>query len=312
MSYYETLSHWASHALKAGWAWRVARLGLIVLTVVAPAQGGVAGPTEEPVLTRSTWSGKLAEGATLRVVNPFGNIRVRFGGWEGQAEVLATVQSLTDTAPAHELAVEESAEVVSVAVGYPAGTMAAAAGGQGTATGRVDLVVFLPAGRPLEARTGAGLLECRGLRSDLSLTSASGDVNVKATLGAVDVRTGEGRISLVLEADASRAAQVLESESGEITVYIPENADLRVQAATSGEICTEYSLDVEHRAGTEPGKLATAVIGKAASELVMQSRRGRIRLLQRPMAGTTPDEAPAGAGQAIERKGHDQEDDIAG
>mgnify|MGYP001064198187 CR=1 FL=1 len=51
---------------------------------------------------------------------------------------------------------------------------------------------------------------------------------------------------------------------------------------TSGEISTDFSLQVERNRFEEPGKHALAVIGKGGPELSLASKRGNIHLLWLP------------------------------
>jgi hypothetical protein len=70
------------------------------------------------------------------------------------------------------------------------------------------------------------------------------------------------------------------TETGEIEVYLWEDADLDVRIATSGEISTDFSIDIEHRRFEEPGKHAVATVGKGGAELALRSKRGPVRLLR--------------------------------
>ena len=89
-----------------------------------------------------------------------------------------------------------------------------------------------------------------------------------------------GAVSVALESDATEQDQSITTETGDIEVYLWEDANVQVQLATSGEISTDFSIDIEHRRFEEPGKLGRAAVGKDGPLLVLESKRGRVRLLR--------------------------------
>jgi hypothetical protein len=113
----------------------------------------------------SQWLEPIEAGGTLSVVNMFGNVYARFGGYENQVEILATAQRLESELP--ELRVDR--KPVEGGLEVVVGPAAANTGGVGGSTAgrvakqfetrdRVDLVVFVPQGATFEVRTGDGLI----------------------------------------------------------------------------------------------------------------------------------------------------------
>jgi hypothetical protein len=248
---------------------------LIVASASHPA-AQEAPPEQGWVRDDGRWVETVTPGGTLRVINPHGDIYARFGGFDPQAEVLATIQRLDPELPQLQVRIERPEDdLLVVRSAYPDDA------GQGRRD-RVDLVVFVPQGTLLDAQTERGLIEAKNLKSDLLVRSVSGDVRIRGIAGRVQAKSERGAISAVLETGMTVLGQDVATETGDIELYLYEDADLEVRIATSGEISTDFSLDVEHRRFEEPGKRAVAQAGKGGPRLDLTSKRGRIRLLRLP------------------------------
>lgn len=229
------------------------------------------------------WFERIEPGGRVRVANPYGNIYARFGGYENQVEILATIQRLESDLPELEVVFRHDEEGldVTVAPGGPAGADAAPAPpGPLPTRDRVDLVLFVPQGAALHARTAADRIEVKGLEGDLVAESEKGDVWIRKVKGNVRARTERGQISAMLETGVTAAAQEFTTVTGEIEVHLWEDADMNVTIATSGEISTDFSMQIEHHRLEEPGKRAVAIVGEGGPELSLYSKRGRVRLLR--------------------------------
>jgi hypothetical protein len=238
------------------------------------ALGGL--PEGEAVAKESRqWMESVRAGGTIRVENPYGDVYARFGGYEDQVEILATLQHLD---PGARLEVERD-EVDS---GLRVWVHPAVGSGDRSpeSRNRVDLVLFVPRGARIDIETREGKIEAKGLRSDLVASSISGDIRIRGIEGHVQAKSARGRLSATLETAVTDRGQALTTETGEIEVHLWEGADLDVSVATSGEITTDYSIQIEHRRHEEPGKHATATVGSGGPGLTLRSRRGDIRLLR--------------------------------
>jgi hypothetical protein len=197
-------------------------------------------------------------------------------------EVLATLQHLDPDRPEAEVQLSRSASGLDVLVAIPATKES-----DGNATthaadrhDRVDLVVFVPMGAVLDAQTTGDTIEAKGLKGELIASSSSGDIRIRSIEGRVRAKTARGRISASLETGVTDEPQELTTETGEIEAYLWEDAEMLVTIATSGEISTDFSLEIEHRRYEEPGKRAVALVGQGGSKLTLRSKRGAIRLLR--------------------------------
>jgi len=277
---------------------------LATLAFVTPASADpltLDEGTSEFERSSTQWLESIEAGGTVAVVNPFGNVYARFGGYDNQVEILATTQRLETELPELVVGVEQVEGGLDIVVGPARPTAGGATGAAPVADSksfetrdRVDLVVFVPQGATLDVRTDDDLIEVKGLKGDVIASSVKGDVRIRSIEGRVRAKTTRGQISAMLETDATKQAQELTTETGDIEVHIWEDANFHVRIATSGEISTDFSLTVEHRRFEEPGKLAEAVVGQGGPELRLSSKRGRVRLLRlqrqdKPYKATQPD-----------------------
>ena len=262
--------------------WRLTLRGLAVSVCALPLLLVPAIPTSaEGPLNKQVeeWFESVQPDGTIRVRNAFGNVHARFGGYEGQAEILATTQRLEDEAP--ELRVER----LSVEKGLNVTVDFALAEGEArpaddATRDRVDLVLFVPRGVRLDIETEDGLIAVKKLKSDVVASSRTGDLQIKSVNGNVQAKTVHGRIEATLETGATADAQTFSTVTGDIEIWVWEDARSDVQMATSGEISTDFSIQIEHRRFEEPSKFATATLGGGGPELSLHSKKGRVKLLR--------------------------------
>jgi hypothetical protein len=247
----------------------------------APAQASES--LADVQLVRLDLTATLKDGMPVTVDNPYGDVRLRFGGYEHVLEIHAVTQQ-PDAAAAIALEPAVDKDRYLIAPRLPAGTLLAE--GQ-----RLDLVVFVPLGHAPVVRTERGAIESRSIRADLDLQSTSGNIAVRGTRGRVLARTGAGTIEASLGPAPTGSEQVLATTTGNIIVAVTDDLNARLELATSAVFATEYSLQVKTQPGQEPNKSAVAVVGEDQATIRIQSRRGEIRLL-RWIGFTSSDEAP--------------------
>lgn len=249
----------------------------------SPLALAAEGPQEETMTMaeplRRDDSFKLPAGQAIQVDNAYGSVYLRFGGYEDQLDIRSTVQQPEGAATIafQPVARDGRFEVVPK---LPNGV--ALAQGQ-----RIDLVLYVPKGHPLIVRTGFGVIESRGVKSDIDLGTGTGDIAVRGTDGTVQARTSEGKIEVTFEGTARPGSvQRVSSRTGNIAVIVSDTLDAEVRLSTSQQFATDYSLTVEHLDGKEPNKIATAVVGKPKSgadkaQVVLESLVSEIRLQRR-------------------------------
>lgn len=228
--------------------------------------------TSESQITRIDTSVVLGANQPVLVDNPYGDVRLRFGGYEHAIEAHAVVQQ----PPGASVIALQPALVdgqYRIAPRLPEGSRLA--DGQ-----RLDLVVFVAEGHPVTARSEQGLIESRGIRADISLNSISGNMAIRGTQGSIRARTGSGSIEASLGPAPAGSTQSLATGSGTIVLAVDEKLDARLELSTSAAFATEFSLQVERMPGQEPNKKAIAVVGEDRATIIVESRRGEIRLLR--------------------------------
>lgn len=248
---------------------------LVTLLILAVIPIHAQGPQ---AMERDSWSGPIAPGSSIRVENAFGDVRLRHGGSQDNLEAAAILQqiSIDGSKLVLETEITDKVTVVTI-VRYDIDGNASPQAPRGDKA-RADLAIMVPKGFPIRVETKNGLIEARGVKTDLDLHTASGTIRVAKHQGGITAHTESGPMEITLLPSVTKKPQELSSTTGPITVFTPANNDLDVVMATSGAFITDFSLEVEHHDTEEPNKTATAVVGSGGSALKMTSKRGDLAL----------------------------------
>lgn len=247
-------------------------LALACPGVQTAPQATVGADRPEP--RREDLSDKVPAGMPVHVDNPYGNVYLRFGGYEHAVDIHSTLQQPVG-APAIALHRGRENGRYVIAPRLAEGTVLEPAQ-------RIDLVVYVAQGHAVTVRTGSGDIESRGVKSALDLRSTSGNIAVRGNDGTVQAETGTGNIEVTFPRPAPAGSrQRLATTTGTITVGVTDQLDAKVTMATSAAFATDYSIDVTHDDGKEPDKWAQTVIGTPNAEIALESRQGEIRMLRR-------------------------------
>jgi len=259
-------------------------LGGLALVVVGCAQQPARAPAADPdldataavptagVVERRVEYRELSPKQPLRIDNPYGDVRVRFGGYTQALEWRTVAQNMDAT---HKIAVEaQDGERLTLAARLPEGAVLVK--GQ-----RVEMTVYVPKDHDLEVVTELGLIDVRGLQGSLKARSADGDISFRGIVGLIDVQTGAGRIEGQLDPAPAGSRQRIATSTGNIQLGIVDGLNAELALSSSGVFATEFSVQIEQRMGQEPNKVGVAVIGKPEAGIEVVSKRGEIRLLRR-------------------------------
>ncbi len=263
-------------------------LFLLSMTAALAAEGEKpASVTEQPgfEIERVSWIGNAGEGGGVTVVNRFGDLRARFGGYEGQVEVFANVQHFDSEGPRLVVETVESAGGVEVTVGYRAAEGAELVTRRDPRhKKRADMVLYVPLGARLDASTDQGLIDVRGIKGDVRARTAAGEIKARKVDGELDFETGDGDILALLEQWDSERRHSFVSSSGDQWLYFGGEINAGLQVATSGLLSTDFSLEVDYQADRRPIKRAQGMVGKGSTVVTASSLDGHVRLIRRPLA----------------------------
>ena len=237
--------------------------------------------------TRTNIKGVLPANLALKIGNDFGEVRLRFGGFEHAFEVTAVAQAPIGQAMP---GVRFDAQSGVIATFLPVGT--AAAIGQ-----RIDIVVFVPEKHDVQVSTLRGMVEIRSLRSAVTVRSDSGNIAARGVQAAMDLQTGSGSIDVSLNDVPLNTQQRFNTRTGVITASFGPAQVAELALSTSALIATEFSVEITERPGEEPNKtgvvrLAGVANGVAANpqelltaqaknKIELSSKRGELRLYRR-------------------------------
>lgn len=201
-------------------------------TVVGDAEGPDDPPLDfytEHLETRTA----LAKGATVRIINRWGDIRVRAANGD-RVSLDASIQRIGEPFPARpELRIAEQTVGFGLEVLYPGASLE-------PRTGRVDLVVYVPAGLKASLETLDGTIELKKTAVDLSARTVSGNVQF-INQGNVVVVSQTGDI-LARPVEPGWGALELSSQSGEVTVYLPGGGEFEVIARGTDHIESDWPV----------------------------------------------------------------------
>ena len=175
----------------------------------------------------------IKQGAGIRIDNPWGDVRVRNHD-DGRVKAQAAIQRIGTPRPAPpQIELTESADGVEIAVSFPEASLE-------PRTGRVDLVVFVPADKSLEVNTADGHIEIKKTRNSIVARSGSGQILV-LNEGQTHLTSKSGEIHL-RPTTRQWGSITAQSESGLIAAFVPETNNLAIEVAGASELTGEFEL----------------------------------------------------------------------
>ncbi len=258
---------------------------LLAVTLACWAPAAIGEETDEELrkhwkIEKFQWQGPLGESSGLDILNELGDVRTRLSN-DREVYVSAVIQR--HEADPHQADVrigEKDGKMTIETVFAAAESFDPEILTPGMARRRIDLTVIVPLGARLDVRTVKGLIEAKGLESDVTATSVSGDV-VVSILGSLEARTERGEITATFKSTEWQAPPALETLTGDIHLWLPQDADVTVRAETTGLITTDYSIRIESEPAPSEQKAATARIGQGKGRLSIHSTKGSVRILRR-------------------------------
>lgn len=227
-------------------------------------------------IEKQNWK-KNTPATAIKIDNPTGDIRLRFGGFEDEFEIIAMIQHIEQVGYLEvEEKIEENTYYLSVK------RMDKATGKEINLRqddkARVDFTVYVPLGRKVFASTDHGLVEARKMRDPVNLVSNTGNIFLRDNKNTVQAKTNSGHITANLLPIESSQKQVFTTETGLIDIWVAENAKQHVVLATSADIISEFSTDLSRDLSKEPNKTASIITNGGGAEIEAKSKRGNVAL----------------------------------
>ncbi len=227
-------------------------------------------------IEKQNWK-KKTQAKVLKVDNPLGDIRLRFGGYEDEFEMIAMVQHIEKVGSVqvvekidgdtYHLSVQRIDKKTGKVIELDQDDKA-----------RIDFTVYVPLGRTVFAQTKHGLAEARKMRDPVTLTTTSGQIFLRDNKNTIQATTDSGEIIANLLGIESKQKQTFKTKTGMIDIWVAENVKQDVTMATSGDIISEFSTELDRDLSKEPNKLATVKTNGGGAKIEATSKRGQIAL----------------------------------
>ena len=217
---------------------------------------------------------EIMPAAAVEVYNEYGDVRARSAPDQIFA-YSAMIQKYSADAKTFDFQVEHQADKLVLRVVYPGGDADTV---KGAGKRRADVTVFVPKNSRYQVRTEKGFIEAKGIHGDVDLASKVGKIFVRSE-GHVTASTGQGDITAYLLNTRWTKPFLFETQIGAISVHLPKDASITVQAETAGELSTDYSIEIK-RDEISRVKFGTAKIGAGKHRLNLKSKQGAIKINQ--------------------------------
>lgn len=248
-------------------------LGLLLMFIVPGDTSAQDQLDRDWLIERSTFKEAVAKGTPIEIHNLYGDVRLR-GTEDAGIDVITNMQKRKGDKHKVSLTHEMKDDKLVLTVSY-AGEEEETVKKNGKR--RLDLTVFIPEGSHLTVRTHKGLIEAKGIMGDVDFYSDRGKIYCR-NKGHVVIGSRQGNITAaMMKVDWEKASRV-ESKLGTIEVQLPSDASLQVQATTSGQITTDYSVQIK-RSAKGNRKTAIATLGEGKNQLVLDNQAGAIKVL---------------------------------
>ena len=220
----------------------------------------------------------LSTQQVVQIKNPYGDLRCR-AAFQQEVEILANIQKQEEDPYEADIHIEKDATRLMIEVLYVRRPdMNAVPETDHMKKRRIDMTLIVPLGAQLKAQTLTGLIEAKGLHASIQADSVSGDI-VLSTKDSAQARTERGAINVTLLNPAWSKPPRLETVTGSITVWLPQDMDATIEANTEGIISTDYSIEIRRKPSSRK-KTARATLGEGSRRLTISSIKGDVRLLQ--------------------------------
>lgn len=185
---------------------------------------------------RDEHSNKLDAGATVRIENPWGDIRVRKSDRRGVVEITMASQRIGPDWPGQpELRMDQSPTEFSVTTAFPGGRVT----GDGR-NARIDLMVMVPAGHTMEFRTRDGAIKAKKTIGSVAARSDSGSIKI-INDGPIRASSESGQLQ-VRPMYPGWGELALSSATGKVVAFLPDPANLQIEIGLIADVHSDWPL----------------------------------------------------------------------
>lgn len=235
---------------------------------------------EQNNIEKLTWK-KTSQAKVVKIDNPLGDVRLRFGGYNDDFEIIGMIQHI-ESIGTIEVAEEDKDDVYTLSVKRMDKKTGQYIDVIQADKARIDYTVYIPQGRTIYATTKDGLLDIRKMRDPVTLSSESGNIYLRGNKNTISAKTNSGKITGNLNPIESKEKHVFETITGPIDIWIAEKTKQTVTMATSGDIISEFSTEITRDLSKEPNKMAVAKPNGGGPLIEAKSKQGTIALRTYP------------------------------
>lgn len=141
---------------------------------------------------------------------------------------------------------------------------------------RIDVGLLVPKGLQLQIETEDGLIEAKDIEAKSDFKSVRGDV-IYEGINDLKAYSKRGSIRAHLHKTGKPHIVELATLTGDVRCILLEGANADVELSTRGPITTDYTMEVDRKAGS-PLKLGRVRVGEHGSKVRLESHSGGIRL----------------------------------
>lgn len=235
-------------------------------------EGAAEIESSDWLLNSLSESFEVAEGVTLRVEHPWGDVRVE-AGTSDRLHVTALAQYHRDDPRAPSIRLSEGDSGPELVVEFAFGEIAE---DPAWPKRRIDLGLLVPPGVAIDVRTDRGLIEVKKIEARSRLVSDRGDIVYDGT-GSIDARSERGAVRALLRRTGGGRSAEISTLTGDIRCILLEGATADVTLETRGPVTTDYSLEIDRERGS-PLKKGRIRLGEGGTPITLTSHSGGVRL----------------------------------
>ncbi len=220
-----------------------------------------------------TWTGKVQPGDQVEIAAVSGNIHVE----PTDAQFAEVIAKSTDPKGASQVQVRQHENVLLVCLPGAPDVACSSEFEAGDANGAVvDLLVRLPQGVHLKARTVQGDISAKGLSGIVTAESVMGDIDVETSAYA-EAHTVQGDVQAKMGTTNWLGTLTLKTEQGAVSVLLPEQSSVEVSAKVRNGV-VQAPATFEEEAWGEGGA-KWGVLGEGGRSLLVYSNEGSVNVI---------------------------------